>query len=54
MSDTGAEAVKRDPRCSWERHSGRVGAGVGDESTESLNVGLPVTNVFTKTKNVFL
>jgi len=30
-SDTGAEAVKPDPRCSWEGHSGRM--SVGDEST---------------------
>jgi len=26
-SDTGAEAVKPDPGCSWEGHSERVGAG---------------------------
>ena len=28
-SDTGAEVVKPDPRCSWQSHSGRVGADVG-------------------------
>jgi len=28
-SDTSAEAVEPDPRCSWEGHSERVGAGVG-------------------------
>jgi len=40
-SDTGAEAVKPDPRCSWEGHTRRVGAGVGDESTESCGVVQP-------------
>jgi len=34
-SDTGAEAVRPDPRCSWEGHSERVGAGVGNENEES-------------------
>jgi len=37
-SDTGVEAVKPDPRCSWQGHSSRVGAHVGDESTESHSV----------------
>jgi len=31
----GAEAVKPDPRCSWQGHLRRVGAEVGDESTKS-------------------
>ena len=35
---TGAEAVKPDPSSSWEGHSGRVGAGVGDENAESCGV----------------
>ena len=30
--------VKPDPGSSWEGYSGRVGAGVGDESTESRSV----------------
>jgi len=34
-SDTGPEAVKLAPRCSCPGNSGRVGAGVGDASTES-------------------
>jgi len=33
-SDTGAEAVKPDPRCFCQGHSRRVGAGVGNESSE--------------------
>ena len=37
-SDTGAEAVQPDPRCSWKSHSRRV--GFGDESTESRSVDL--------------
>jgi len=41
-SDTGAEAVKPDPRCSWEGHSGRVGVGVGDENTDSRSVVRPL------------
>jgi len=40
--DTCAEAVKSDPRCSWEGRSGRVGAGVGDESTKSRKVVQPL------------
>jgi len=39
--DTGAEAVKPDPGCSWEGHSERVGASVGDESAESCRVIRP-------------
>jgi len=42
MSDTGTEAVKPDPGCSWQGHSRRVGAGVGDESTESGSVLQPL------------
>ena len=38
----GEEAVKLDPRCSWQGHSGRVGAGVGNESTESRKVVQPL------------
>jgi len=34
-SDTGAEVVKQDPGCSWEGHFRRMGAGIGDENTES-------------------
>jgi len=34
-TDTDAQAVKPDPCCSWQGHFGRVGADVGDESTES-------------------
>ena len=34
-SDTSAEAVEPDPGSSWEGHSGRVGAGAGDENAES-------------------
>jgi len=34
-SNTGVEAVKPDPRCSWKSHPEGVGAIVGDESTES-------------------
>ena len=37
-SDSGAKAVKPDPRCSWESRSGRVSARVGNESTESRKV----------------
>jgi len=37
----GAEAVKPDPSCSWEGHSG-VGAGVGDENVESCRVVRPL------------
>ena len=37
-SDTDAEAVKPDPRCSWQDHSRRVSADVGNESTGSLSV----------------
>jgi len=46
-SDTGAEAVKPDPRLSWQGHSGKVGAHVGDESTESRSTlqPLPILSV---------
>ena len=46
-SDTGAEAVKPDPGSSWEGHSGKVGAGVRDENSESCGVfrPLPVTSL---------
>jgi len=37
-SDTGAEAVKPDPSCSWEGHSEVLGTGVGDENAESCEV----------------
>ena len=40
-SDTGAEAVKPEPRCSWRGHSRRVGADVEDESAESCRVFQP-------------
>jgi len=40
-SGTGTEAVKSDPGCSWEGHSGRVGAGGGDEGAESPKVVQP-------------
>jgi len=39
-SDTGAEAVKPDPRCPWQCRSMKVGADVGDESTKSRSVAL--------------
>jgi len=42
MSDTGAEAVKPDPGSFWDGHSGRVGAGVGDENAESFGVIHPL------------
>jgi len=41
-SNTGAEAVKPDPRCSWEGHSGRVGAGDVDGNMESRKVVQPL------------
>jgi len=41
-SDTGVEAVQPDLRCSWESHSRRVGADVGDESTEPRSVVQPL------------
>ena len=41
-SDTAAEAVKPDSRFSWQGHSRRVGAGVGDESAESCRVVQPL------------
>ena len=41
-SDTGVKAVKPDSRCSWEGQSRKVGAGVGDESTESRSVVQPL------------
>ena len=41
-SDTGAEAVKPDPGSSWQGHSGRVGARVGDESAESCGAFQPL------------
>jgi len=40
-SDTGVEAVKSDPGSSWKGHSGGVGTGVGDESSESCRVVRP-------------
>jgi len=39
--DTGAEAAKPAPRCSWQVHSRRMGAYVGDVSTESRSVFQP-------------
>jgi len=36
------EAVKPDPGSSWEGHSRRVGAGVGDESVECCGVVCPL------------
>ena len=41
-SETGAETVKPEPVSSWESHSMKVGAGVGDESTESRSVVQPL------------
>jgi len=40
-SDNDVEVVKPKPRCSQKGHSRRVGAGVGDESTESRSVVQP-------------
>ena len=37
-SDTGTEAVTPDPRCPWQGHSRKVGAGFGYESAESRGV----------------
>jgi len=45
-SGTGAEAVKPDPGFSWEGHSERVGAGVGDESAEFCKVVRPLRILF--------
>jgi len=42
MSDTGAKVIKPDPCSSWEGHSERVGASVGDESAESCRVVRPL------------
>jgi len=41
-ADTGAEAVKPDPRCSWEGHSGRMGAGVRDKNAKSHKIVQPL------------
>jgi len=40
-SDTGVEAVKSNPYCSWKDHSPRIGASVPDENTESRGVVQP-------------
>jgi len=40
--DTGAEAVDPDPDSSWEGHSGRVGTGVWNESSEFCGVVRPL------------
>ena len=40
--DTGAQAVKPETQCSWEGHSRRVGAGVGDENAEPRSVVHPL------------
>jgi len=37
-SDTGADAAKPAPRCSWKGHSERVGTGGGDESAEACGL----------------
>jgi len=42
-TDTGAEAVKSDPRCSWESHSRKALAGVRDKSREYRSVAQPLT-----------
>jgi len=41
-SRTGAEAVKPGPGSFWEGHSRGMGAGVGDENTESCGVVRPL------------
>ena len=41
-SDTGAEAVKTDPCSSWQGHSGRMGAGVGDKNAKSRKIVQPL------------
>jgi len=41
-SDTGAGTVKPNQRGSRKGHSGRVGAGIGDESMKSRSVVLPL------------
>jgi len=43
-SDTGADAVKSKPRCCRKDNSRRVGAGVGDESSESRSVAQPCSD----------
>jgi len=40
--DIGMEVVKLDYRCSWESQSRRVGARVGDDSTEARSVVQPL------------
>jgi len=41
-SDNGEEVLKSDSRCSWQEHSRRVGANVGDKSTESRSALQPL------------
>ena len=41
-SDTRAEAVKPDPRCSWQDHYGKMGAGVRDENAKSHKIVQPL------------
>jgi len=41
-SNTGAEAVKPDPGCSWDGHSGKVVADVRDENGESCAIVRPL------------
>ena len=43
MSDAGAEAVKLDPRYSWQDHSSRLGADVGYESKYGVSWCCPTT-----------
>ena len=38
----GVEAVKPEPRCSWQGHFGRACAGIGDKSMEPRTVIQPL------------
>jgi len=45
-SDTSAEGAKPDRCCTWEGHSGGVGAGDGDENVESCRVVRPLRRTY--------
>ena len=46
--------VKSDPRCSCQGHSGKVGADVGDESTESYSALQPLRIPFHHWRLLFI
>jgi len=57
--DTGAEAFKLDPGCSWDGHSEGVGAGVEDENAESCRAVHPpriplVTHLLRRTARTYV